>query len=196
MSANRGTLYWDACVFLSLFAKDTGRRKTIETILADAENHKGPRIITSILTQVEVAYVRNPDNATERDPDAEQKLDAFWQHSEGLVVAELTPHVAEIARRIIRSSFDERGSGIKASDAVHLATAEWLQVDALHTYDKKLLQAKGLVAFRVADLDAINNSIWDEVFSVLGWEPYNEIIRVWGDEGTVSWTYLAMVDGD
>ena len=47
-----------------------------------------------------------------------------------------------------------------------------------------------------ADLDAINNSIWDEVFSVLGWEPYNEIIRVWGDEGTVSWTYLAMVEGD
>ena len=45
-----------------------------------------------------------------------------------------------------------------------------------------------------ADLDAINNSIWDEVDAVLGWEPYNVIIRVWDDTGTSSWTYLALVE--
>ena len=46
------------------------------------------------------------------------------------------------------------------------------------------------------DLDAINNSIWDEVDAVLGWAPYNVIIRVWDVTGTVAWTYLAMVEGD
>lgn len=45
-----------------------------------------------------------------------------------------------------------------------------------------------------ADLDAINNSIWDAIDAPLGWEPYNAIIRVWDDTGTGSWTYLALVE--
>ncbi len=151
MSADRQTLYWDACVFLSLFGDNAARRSMIEAILNNAESRKGPRIITSILTQVEVAYVRDRDNATQRDPDAEAKLEAFWRESDRIVVAELTPHVAQIARRIIRTSFDERGSGIKASDAVHLATAEWLHADTLHTYDERMLETSRLVAFCVEE---------------------------------------------
>jgi len=44
------------------------------------------------------------------------------------------------------------------------------------------------------DLDTINASEWDGVDAVLGWEPYNAIIRVWDGTGTTSWTYLALVE--
>ena len=43
------------------------------------------------------------------------------------------------------------------------------------------------------DLATINASAWDTVDAVLGWPPYNAIIRVWGADGIRSWTYLALV---
>jgi hypothetical protein len=56
--------YWDSCVFLSYINGDPDRIDTLDAILNDISKSRGEaKVITSILTKVEVAFSATEQSA-------------------------------------------------------------------------------------------------------------------------------------
>lgn len=127
--------YWDACVLLSYVnGDDDDRLRNIHPLLEDA----APRtieIVTSTLSAVEVAFVATEQISRALDPAVEQTISAMWTPPTGPIkLVEFHGLIADEARGLIREAVS-RGWSLKPGDAIHLATAKNLQVDALHTYN-------------------------------------------------------------
>jgi predicted nucleic acid-binding protein len=131
--------YWDSCVFLSYInGDDPSRMQNISALLEDAEKGK-LRIATSTLSVAEVAYARQEQDNAILDPIIEAQIDALWTIGGPVTLADVSPLVAESARDLIRLGIPMQPDQwkLKPEDAIHLATAQLLQVDAVHTYDDK-----------------------------------------------------------
>lgn len=129
------TLYWDANVFVDFFSATIGKIEILKAILEEASNGE-VKIFTSVLSQVEVAYVESEKSTGILGVDTEKMMDEFWK-DDVIELIEIHPFIINRSRRIIR---DAKGGGyktIKAADAIHLATAEWIKADEMHTYNLK-----------------------------------------------------------
>jgi predicted nucleic acid-binding protein len=126
-------LYWDADVFLSYIEDHPVRAPVVQSLLADARSGT-VEIVTSALTIAEVAYASAERLAGVLSPDLEQKIDALWEQGGPARVVEVYPLIAARARNLIRLGIPQ-GWSLKPADAIHLATAQQLQVTEIHVYD-------------------------------------------------------------
>jgi len=126
-------------VFLSYIeGNDSARLSHIRPLLDDADDNK-LEIVTSALTIVEVAYAPYEKAASALDQSIEDAIAGLWAAGSPIRVVEVDGLTASGARRLVREGIASRRA-IKPADAVHLATAMRLQVDALHTYNLKDFQ--------------------------------------------------------
>ena len=142
-------VYWDSCVFLSYINADPGRIDILDAILDDTHKSNGEsKIVTSMLTKVEV--VRSTTEYTTRvlSVGVEQKIDALWNDVAGIGLIELHDGIALHARTLMRQSM-QQGWALKPPDAIHLASAQWLGVQELHTYDDKMPRYSTMIGCKI-----------------------------------------------
>lgn len=141
--------YWDSCVFLSYLENDPDRVSHIESFFNKAVA-RDIQIVTSTLSVTEVAYTSYEKAARLLQSEEEQRVEGLW-HSP-VVLVEYHRTIATKARELIRASFETHGPTLKPLDAIHAATASQHNVQAFHTYDKRLTRALGpLVPFAVCE---------------------------------------------
>ncbi len=129
-------LYWDADVFTSYIEDIPDRAPTIEGLLADARSGE-LEIVTSVISIAEVAYAETERLRAALSSDIEQKIEALWAVGSPVKVAEVYPLITSRARNLIREGIPRGWSGLRAHDAIHLATAQQLRATEIHTYDGK-----------------------------------------------------------
>jgi predicted nucleic acid-binding protein len=125
-------VYWDACVFLSYINGVVERLPDIDGLLAEAEK-RAVRLITSVVTVVEVATSETERTSGALDPQVEAKIASLWQPPSPIDLVDFHPLIAAGALRLIRGGIPH-GWRLKPLDAIHLATAQRMAVDEIHTY--------------------------------------------------------------
>lgn len=151
MSSSRRRIYWDADVWLSYINGEGSRLPTLDAILADSSSPKGEiELCTSEMSEVEVAFAKTEQDKKALDDDVEKQIDAMWGDSATLKVVEYHHTIGIEARKMIRLGM-EKGWQLKPMDAIHLATAKFLGVSELHTYDRRLLKYSGDVGFPIVE---------------------------------------------
>jgi len=130
-------IYWDACVFLSYLNGNPDRLPTIDALLEEAKRDGSKKIVTSILSVVEVAYAAAEKASQVLDPQAEGAIDALWEDISTVEIVELHERIARRARELVRQAMAQ-GWSLKVPDAIHLATAQWVRAHQFHTYDEQL----------------------------------------------------------
>lgn len=143
-------VYWDANVLLSYVDGDPDRLPTIEELLRQARARE-IEIVTSALSQVEVAFAASEKEGQALDPAAEERIDELWKPSSPIALVEFYPALAREARRLIRDAIDAGRSALKPADAIHLATAARMEVEDFHTYDEKLQRHSNAFPFPVRE---------------------------------------------
>lgn len=148
------TYYWDACAWLGLINQESAKHRELEIIWKAAEDGRC-RILTSTLSQVEVFKKRCEDaDPKPLSEGSDKEISELFQQPH-VTRANLDPVVAEDARRI------RRLHGLKAPDAIHLATALFWNCDAMHTYDSEdLIRLSG--AMKRRDGEPLHICIPDE----------------------------------
>lgn len=116
--------YWDSCVFLAYLNGEPERAGVIEDLFENIRADDKQYVLTSTLSIVEVAHVISEKRMNQLQPDVEERIDALWQNS---TVRLVEPHVLimQRARQLIRVGIEMKWT-IKPPDAVHLATADWV----------------------------------------------------------------------
>jgi predicted nucleic acid-binding protein len=134
-------LYWDACIFLAHLNHEPGRFEVIEELWDEIEKKEG-QIITSAISIIEVAKTQQEKDNQLLDSTIENKLDAMW-HDPFIRTVEISPNLLFEARKLMRDDL-KRGGILKPLDAIHLATANWInrysptRIDEFQTYDPGL----------------------------------------------------------
>lgn len=137
MPDERERIYWDADVFLSYVDGDEDRLPTIDELIRRARARE-IELVTSALSQVEVAFGSQEKDDQALDPDIESKLDELWMPGSPFTVVEFYPALASTARVLIRKALAQGKPGLKAHDAIHLATAVRMEVREVQSYDSRL----------------------------------------------------------
>lgn len=133
-------LYWDSNAFLAYFNKEPTRLPDLLSILDEVRMSQGQyKIVTSILTKTEVAYIAAERTAPDAYPNVEAILDEFWANTLLIDLIEVHDVISTQARSFIRTAFVNGWHGIRANDAIHLGTALWVtqfvEVVAFQTYN-------------------------------------------------------------
>ena len=154
MLGNRKSVYWDANVFLSYVNAMPGHMPVIDALLEQSLN-SAITIYTSGLSRVEVAFADSERQVRAPSPEIESQINRFWEDESAITSIEVLPGITLIARGMMREGLT-RGWSLKPSDAIHLATAQWLldegfSVDEFHTYDASLFKYADVVGFDVLE---------------------------------------------
>jgi predicted nucleic acid-binding protein len=128
-------VYWDACVFLNYINGTLGRVDVLATLLDEVEQSDGSkRIVTSVLSKVEVAFASREKDKRVLDPLIEEAIDFLWADKSVIELVELHDEIARLARTYLRYAV-ANGYKLKPPDAIHMATAQWVGACELHTYN-------------------------------------------------------------
>lgn len=127
--------YWDANVFISYLNNDPSRLPTLEAILEAMESSKTDRIVTSVISKVEVAWVAHERLNRALNMEEELRIDALWDNPEIVEMVDFNDEIALVARKLMREGM-ARGWKLRTNDAIHLASAQWVGAMELQTYDK------------------------------------------------------------
>lgn len=128
-------LYWDACVILAHISGEANRFPNTLALLDQAD--KGDiEIFTSELSVVEVAFATQEKANGVLDPAVEAAIDGFWTLPSPVKRIDIHPMVTREARTIVRTAMATAGRGIRAADAIHIASAKLLGVDEIQTYEE------------------------------------------------------------
>jgi predicted nucleic acid-binding protein len=125
--------YIDTDVFLSYLDEHPTRVDAIQMLL-DQALEKRYQLYTSVATIAEVAFAATEKTGQALDPKVEEVMDELWSLASPITVVELFPEIAIRARTLVRDGM-VTNRRIKPFDAIHLATAAHLKVDALITYN-------------------------------------------------------------
>jgi predicted nucleic acid-binding protein len=128
--------YWDACVFVSLIEGTPDRIATIKTIVEECERGE-IEIYTSVVTITEVAYAKVEKDGKALDAAIERKISALWEPKSPFKLIEAYATLMGDAKALMRNSI-AAGKSLKPLDAIHLATAQRIGAQSVHTYDDKL----------------------------------------------------------
>lgn len=140
MPSRRRTIYWDSNCWLSLINAVPERVHILKSLLSDSKNALGDiSLVTSAIAKVEVAFAQSEYQGNQIDRDVEAAIDALWADRPAVTLIEFHDRIALEARELIRSGLHRKWR-LKPMDAIHLATAKWLDVDEFHTYDKGLIK--------------------------------------------------------
>lgn len=142
-------LYWDACVFLDYLNNTPGRADVIADVLAQVERTKD-KVMTSVLSRVEVAYVQEESLRHVLDPQAEARINSLWSDSSVIEVVEVNTEIAVLARQMLREAL-RRGWKLKPLDAVRPATSKWGGAREFHTYDADLFKYEQVIGCKISE---------------------------------------------
>ena len=148
MPNDQELIYWDACIFLAYVNGEAERLQVIDAILAEIENNDKQKIITSIISVVEVAHSASEKNLNTLNPEIEEKIDLLWEDRTIIEMVEFHLEIAQLARQFKRKALKE-GFSLSVLDAIHLASAAWVGVKEFHTFDEKLYKFESLAGFRI-----------------------------------------------
>ena len=135
------TVYLDACVILSFLRGEAERQDVIDAWLTKANSGKDIRLFTSTISVVEIVYLS--ERVEDFDAADFDKIDAFWRTAP-ITRVEVSAVVADAARavmqnRLLNHQHAQRPEVRKRiNDLCHVATAEFLKVDELWTYDSDM----------------------------------------------------------
>lgn len=121
-------VYWDSDVFLSWLNEHPERAPIIKGMYESIVKRKG-KIVTSAFTIAEVAHIETEKRRQKRFETVDEDIKAMWQDTNILVV-EAPRLIMEMARDLMRANL-EYGGGLKAGDAIHLATAKFMENNGL-----------------------------------------------------------------
>lgn len=128
-------IYWDANVFLSYLNNDAERVPTLEAILDTVESSRSDRIVTSVISKVEVTWVAHEKLNRVLSREEEKRIDDMWNNTEVIDLIDFNDEIALMARKLMREGM-VRGWKLRTNDAIHLASAQWVGAVELQTYDK------------------------------------------------------------
>jgi len=137
MADKQHKIYWDACCFLHYINGTPEWVAVLRTVLESASTRPQLTIYTSIVSRVEVAYSIEEQKAGLLSNEELEKIDKLWS---AVNIVELCGRIALTARQLIRDARVMKPPlALRSADAIHLATAKHLEVDAIYTTDTKLL---------------------------------------------------------
>lgn len=149
MAERSNWLYWDISVFLSYFNKTPDRHSEIDGVLRYIRSTNGSRlIVTSTLTKVEVSYYQDELNDNTLSSDTEEILDFFLNDRSVILFVDVTNEIARRARHLKRVEYS-LGRVLKTLDAIHLASASFMGISEMHSYDRDHLRLDGKMTFRI-----------------------------------------------
>lgn len=138
-------LYWDSNVFLDYINENPENVNTIEDLLQEVMNDDGARIVTSVIAKVEVAFAAYEKTQGTLDSEAEADIDALWEDASVVELIEFNDEIALMARDLMREAVT-RGWGLRPNDAIHLASAQWMEsITEFHTTDGRLDKYDSLI---------------------------------------------------
>lgn len=133
-------VYLDACCFIAFFANEEGRADVIASLLEESLAKK-IRVVTSVLSITEVAFLESEKSSRILKPDVEQRFDDVFNDRSIIGLIEYSKITAHKARQVVRQSVAIKDlPNIKAADAIHIASALDIGADNFFTYDEKLLR--------------------------------------------------------
>ena len=148
---SRMRVYWDSCVWLSYVNGMTDRLPVLDALLAESASEKGTiTILTSVLSQVEVAFGATEQTKKVLDLSIESEIDQLWADRDTVKLVEYHELIGIEARNLIRSGVS-RGWRLKPMDAIHLATAKSVGVNEFHTYDQELTKYSKDLGFTIGE---------------------------------------------
>ena len=131
------TVYWDANVFNALFGREDGRVETCEAI--ERSVREGNVLIyTSTATFVECVWIKGLERRL--NPTHESVISKYFQHKFIRPVI-CDRQISDSARSLLWKFYP----GLKSKDAIHVASALFVGVDVLHTYDDFLIGMYGKI---------------------------------------------------
>jgi predicted nucleic acid-binding protein len=132
-------IYWDSSCFVSLISGEPDRLPVLAAIMDQAAKSKGQLfIITSMISVTEVAYSVQEHHGRQLDQDVEDRIDGLWRDENVLRLVEFHELIAREARALIRGGVPQGWSGLRGADAIHLATAKFMQAVECHTYEQRV----------------------------------------------------------
>ncbi len=149
--SSRNKIYWDACVWLSYINGISGRLPILDALLAESASDKGDiTIVTSAISQVEVAFGMTEQSNKALDANTENEIDQLWADRDTIIILEYHEIIGIGARDLIRQGIS-RGWKLKPIDAIHLATAKSVRANEFNTYDKDLVKYSDFLGFPVCE---------------------------------------------
>ncbi|MCA3633528.1 MAG: type II toxin-antitoxin system VapC family toxin [Methylobacterium sp.] len=127
-------IYWDSDAFLGWLNNDPGKASKCDGVIQRAERGE-VLIVTSALTLAECLWMRGQSKVPKNKAQIVQR---FFKRS-FIRVYNVTRKIGEDAQALVWDN------GIKPKDAIHVATAIFLGVDALETFDADLIKKSGTV---------------------------------------------------
>lgn len=132
-------LYWDSSCFTSLINGDPDRLPVLAGVMAEVAESKGKlRIITSTISVAEVAFSVQERHGRQLDQAIEDQIDGLWRDESVVRLVEFHELIAREARALIRGGVPQGWTGLRAADAIHLATAKFLRAVECHTYERRV----------------------------------------------------------
>ena len=149
MPNGRRRIYWDADVWLSYINGMPDRLPVLDALLAESASPNGSiEIVTSVISQVEVAYAETERLKRALDPEVESRIDKLWADRQALRLVEYHEGIGREARQIIRTAVT-KGWSLRSADSIHLASARWMQVSEFHTYELRLIKYSNDIGFPI-----------------------------------------------
>ncbi len=146
-------VYWDSCLFLAFLNDENGKADLISELYEKVEKENG-KILTSTLAIVEVAHASSEKNNFLLDPEIQNEINQIWADSK-ITTIEVNQDIAETARQIIREYLPKQWA-LTTQDAIHLATAVWINRNVAHlkeflTFDQKLFKYQTQLGFHIKE---------------------------------------------
>src|SRR5258706_14341700 len=140
--------YWDTNLFLYYLNNDPERVPTLEAILDGISQGNKEKIVTSVITKVEISWVASEKYNRALSAEEEENIDAFLSDASIIELVDFNEEITYIARSLRRRAM-ERAWSLKTIDAIHLATAEWVGAIEMNTYDDRLFKYNELIGIDV-----------------------------------------------
>jgi len=149
-------VYVDSDVLLSYIENDHGRGPLILSILDDS-NRKAIKIITSVMTMVEVKYGGEEKQNKRIDPTVQAKMDQIWAPNGPVEPIEVTELVARDAMRLNRIDIGRGNGGLSSCDVIHLIAAkrfrtpDGAKVTHFFTYSKDMKRYEADMGYAISE---------------------------------------------
>lgn len=140
-------VYWDSNVFLDYIEGTPEKLPVLDALLEDAKNGI-THIYTSAFTVAEVAFAHVEQTGKVLDPGIEASIDSLWSDRDMITLYEVTEFISRQARSVMRAAITH-GWSLKAKDAIHLTTAQYVAVDEVLTYEPKWVKFDTLIGIPI-----------------------------------------------
>jgi len=153
-------LYWDANIFLSYINNEPTRVQVIDAIFENIQKNQKEKIVTSVISKVEVAWASIEKLNRALSQIEEDKIDDLWNDESVIELVDFNDDIALLARSIMRQGMINHWR-LKTNDAIHLASAQWVQASEINTYDiQKLSKFQAIIGIDIKEPLAIQPKLF------------------------------------